>query len=155
MKRLEIRDTYVWFVVVAIYALCVYFLGKPSTPTETFLSASNLLFWLYLVSSILWALAMIIFYLVLLLAGPTLIKKGFPSKAFDFLSSRNIFKGLARFVVVTGSLVVGAYLFGDSLTVISGEVEWNVAKLVIGTILLVTGIIKGGGYLSFKPKATA
>ncbi len=140
----------IWLVVTVIFALGVYFLGQPNTLSEVFLSATKLLFWLCLISSLMWLAVMVIFRIVFSVMKPTLLRKGMPLQVFTFLAPGYAVKSLAKFVIFSGSLVVGAYLLHNSVVVSAGGTEWNVIKLAAGGILLVVGLIKGGGILGFN-----
>ncbi len=129
--------------IALIIAGWKYFISHQAAEV-VFLSATNFLFWWFIITTII--LAVIYLILTVLIAlGITVAgakSGGVIGGILGFLggSVLNVIL-LIVFVVARGLLIFGVYLVHHSLTMTGGTPEWNVGKLILGIVLFLIGLI--------------
>lgn len=124
---------FVWFAIV-------YFLGKPSTLPEAFLSASSFLLWWYIITSIIKGFIITIISTGVVSVGTLMGDHLFGrsgGKLFGLMGLSVSVLLAIRFIVKTAFSIGGAYAISRSVVIASdGVAEWNMPILILGSLLL-------------------
>lgn len=110
-----------------------------------FLSATNFLFWWYIVFTSIIAVVYGLIFLISIICGTAFgaVCGGKLGAILGFLGGSALSTiGLAKLVVKRGLLIFGTHMLHNSVVIITdSSPEWNMSKVVFGAILLVIGLI--------------
>lgn len=132
------------FILALLYFAAIYFLGQPTTAPEGFLSATNFLFWWYIVTT-----AIIGAIILLVGLGSSGLTAHFAdNKLLGFLigslGGAATIVILVLFAISSAISIIGVYFLHHSLIITAtGIAECNTVELIIGIVLLVVGLFRG------------
>lgn len=144
-------------IIAILYGLAVYFLGEPNTFPEVFLSATNFLFWWYVITSAIFFPIVLLISLGILGGGTILGHEagGLLGGILGFLGggALSVFTLIFSLIGI-GFKIGGAYLLHHALTISSaGIAEWNVSAVIAGGVLLGTALLMGKS-ISFSSRSS-
>lgn len=119
-----------------------YFISH-QTPEAVFLSATNFLFWWFVITSIILAGIYLVIALGITEGGAIggASAGGLLGGILGFVGGGALsFIILFVFAIARGLLIFSTYLIHHSLIMADGNPEWNTGKLVLGIILFLIGL---------------